>query len=152
VIVERQAIFEALIKNGREHFSQASDTPFVNGPIAEFLGPFEFNEISQQILCGEFDIDSISDDIQLRAIVKAMAHSDPMNPLESDSKLSIEKLQQGLSYINESTSSNPVGLHHGIWNTLIKDKDAFEPYALMIMFAFKFANLPTYGPILNKLS
>jgi hypothetical protein len=64
----------------QEDISQASDTPFVNGPIAEFLGPFEFNEISQQILHGEFDIDSISDDIQLRAIVKAMAHSDPTNP------------------------------------------------------------------------
>jgi hypothetical protein len=91
-IVACQAIFEALIMNGKEHFSQASDTPFVNGPIAEFLGPFEFNEISQQILRGEFDIDLISDDIQLRAIVKAMAHSDPTNPLESNSELSIEKL------------------------------------------------------------
>jgi hypothetical protein len=46
----------------------------------------------QQILRGEFDIDSISDDIQLRVIVKAMAHSDPTNPLESGSELSIEKL------------------------------------------------------------
>jgi hypothetical protein len=84
----------------------------------------------------------ISDDIQLHAIVKAMAHSDPTNPLESDSELSIEKLRQGFSYIKESTSSNPVGLHHGVWKTLIKDKDAFEPYALMIMFAFKFGEPP----------
>jgi hypothetical protein len=35
--------------------------------------------------------------------------------------------------------------------TLIKDEDAFEPYALMIMFAFKFGEPPTYGPILNRL-
>jgi hypothetical protein len=75
---------------------------FVNGPIAEFLGPFEFNEISQQILRGEFDIDLISDDIQLHAIVKAMAHSDPTNPLESDNELSIEKLGQGFSYMKKA--------------------------------------------------
>ena len=141
-IVECQAIFEALIKNGEEHFSQASHTPFASGPVADVLGPFEFNEVSQQILRGEFDIDSISDDIQLRSIIKAMSHSDPTNPIEADSKLTIEKLKQGFSYIKESTSSNPEGLHHGIWKTLIKDDDAFEPYALMIMFAFKYGEPP----------
>jgi hypothetical protein len=59
-----------------------------------------------------------------------MAHSDPTNPIEADSELTIEKLKQGFTYIKESTSSNPEGLHHGIWKTLIKDDDAFEPYAL----------------------
>jgi hypothetical protein len=49
-LVECQAIFEALIKNGEEHFLQASNTPFTSGPIAEHLGPYEFNEYSQQIL------------------------------------------------------------------------------------------------------
>jgi hypothetical protein len=64
-VVEWQAIFEALIKNGEEHFSQAMNTPFATGPVADLIGPFEFNEHSQQILRGEFDIDSISNDIQL---------------------------------------------------------------------------------------
>jgi hypothetical protein len=86
--VEWQAIFEALIKNGEEHFSQAMNTPFATGPVADLIGPFEF------------------------------------------------------SYIKESTSSNPDGLHHGHWKMLIKDEDAFEPYALMIMFAFKFGEPP----------
>ncbi len=53
-----------------------------------------------------------------------------------------KKLKQGFLYIKESTSSNPEGLHHGIWKTLIKDEDAFEPYALMIMFAFKYGEPP----------
>jgi hypothetical protein len=42
-IVKCQAIFEALIKKGEKHFSQASDTPFASGPVADVLGPFEFN-------------------------------------------------------------------------------------------------------------
>jgi hypothetical protein len=141
-LVKQQAIFEALIKNGEEHFSQATDTPFATGPVVDLIGPFEFNESSQQILRGKFDIDSISDDIQLRSIIKAMAHSNPANPIETDSKLTIDKLKTGFSYIKESTSSNPDGLHHGHWKTLIKDDDAFEPYALMIMFAFKFGEPP----------
>jgi hypothetical protein len=141
-IVERQAIFEALITNGEQHFSQSSSTPFVSGPIANLLGPFEFNEYSQQILRGKFDIDLISDDIQLRAIIKATAHSDPANPIKADSELTIEKLKQGFSFIKESMASNPKGLHHGHWKTLIKDDEAFEPYALMIMFAFKYGEPP----------
>ena len=91
---------------------------------------------------GEFDIDSIANDIELCNIVMAMAHLDPLNPIESDSELTVDKLCEGFSYIKESTALNPDGLHHGHWKTLIKDDDAFEPYALMIMFAFKFGEPP----------
>jgi hypothetical protein len=136
-IVKCQVIFEALIKKGKEHFSQASHTPFASGPVADVLGSFEFNKVSQQILQGEFDIDTITNDIQLHSIIKAMSHSDPTNPIKTNSKLMIEKLKQGFLYIKESTSSNPEGLRHGIWKTLIKDEDAFEQYALMIMFTLQ---------------
>ncbi len=71
-----------------------------------------------------------------------MAPSDPTNPLKPESKLSIKKLHEGFSYMKESTSLNPAGLHRGVWKTLIRDEDAFEPYALMIMFAFKFGEPP----------
>jgi hypothetical protein len=64
-LVEHQANFKALIKNGKEHFLQALNTPFASGPIAKHLGPYEFNEYSQQILRGEFDINSITNNIQL---------------------------------------------------------------------------------------
>jgi hypothetical protein len=40
---------------------------------------------SEQILAGTFDIDSITDDVDVRDIVKAMSHHDPANPLTSDS-------------------------------------------------------------------
>ena len=117
-------------------------TPFASGPVANLISPFKFNEYSQQILKGEFDIDSITDDIELCNIVKAMAHSDPSNLIESDSKLTVDKLGEGFSYIKESTALNPDSLHHGHWKTLIKDDDAFEPCALMIMFTFKFGEPP----------
>jgi hypothetical protein len=71
-----------------------------------------------------------------------MAHSNPTNPIESDSKLTIKKLKEGFSFIKESTTSSPNELHHGVWKTLIKDEHTFEPYAVMIMFAFKFGEPP----------
>jgi hypothetical protein len=69
-------------------------------------------------------------------MVKAMAHTDPSNSLTSDSELTIKKLQIGFQYINENTGSDHKGLHHGHWKLLIQDDEAFEPFALMIMFAF----------------
>ena len=75
-IIQKEAIFKALIRNGVQHFSQAMPTPFASGPVVNLIGPFKFNEYSQQILKGEFDIDSITNDIELHDIVKAMAHSD----------------------------------------------------------------------------
>lgn len=131
-IIEKQAIFEALLQNGQEHISQAKDTPFVSRPVAESISTFKFYECSKQILQGEFDIDLISDNIQLHAIVKAMAHSDPANLIESDGKLTIKKLKEGFSFIKESTASSPHRLHHGVWKMLIKNDNAFELYTLMI--------------------
>ena len=34
-------------------------TPFVSGHIANLIGPFDFNEYSQEIMKGEFDINSM---------------------------------------------------------------------------------------------
>ena len=140
--IEAEAIWEALLSHGKEHFSQASNTPFVSGPIAKFLGPHEWNKVSEQILAGTFDIDSITDDVDVRDIVKAMSHHDPANALTSDSRLTIEKLKDGFKRVKESTSSNPEGLHHGHWKSLIYDDEAFEPFALMIMFAFRWGEPP----------
>ena len=142
VIIKKKAIFEALINNSKQHIGQAMPTPFVSGPIANLIGPFNFNEYFQQILRGEFNIDSITNDIELQDIVKAMAHPDLAIPIESDSELMINKLCDGFSYIKGSTASNPEGLHHGHQKTLIKVNEAFEPYTLMIMFAFKFGEPP----------
>jgi hypothetical protein len=58
-------------------------TPFASGLVADILGHFEFNKVSQQILCGEFDIDSISNNIQLHSIIKVASHSDPANPIKA---------------------------------------------------------------------
>jgi hypothetical protein len=140
--VEAEAIWEVLITHGKEHFSQASDTPFASGPIAEHLGPHKWNKVSQQILEGTFDIDSITDDLDVRDVIKAMSHHNPTNPSNSNSRLTIEKLKEGFSYVKESTSFNPEGLHHGHWKSLIQDDDIFEPFALMIMFAFRWGEPP----------
>jgi hypothetical protein len=104
--IEAEAIWEVLLSHGKEHFSQASNTPFVSGPIAKFLGPHEWNKVSEQILARTFDIDSITNDVDVRDIVKAMSHQDPPNALTPDSRLTIEKLKDGFKRVKESTTGN----------------------------------------------
>jgi hypothetical protein len=133
--IEAEAIWEALLSHGKEHFSQALNTPFVAGPIAKLLGPHEWNEVSEQILAGTFDIDSITKDVDVRDIVKAMSHHDPPNPLTSDSQLTIEKLRDGFELVKESTSSNPEGLHHGHENYKCSILNVVELVCIMIPFS-----------------
>lgn len=49
-IIEATRLFEVLTTDGQTHFCQAADTPFVTGPIAAKLGPFDNNEHSDAIL------------------------------------------------------------------------------------------------------
>jgi len=141
-VVEATAIWEALLHDGREHFSQASDTPFAMGPVANLIGPYDFNEHSQAILNGTFDIDSITEDINLRDVVKAMRYENPDDPPEIDCTITIEQLQKGFRDASESTASSPSGLHYGHWKSLLHDDDLFLPFGLMIIFAGKFGVPP----------
>jgi len=79
-VVEAMAIWEGLLNDGRDHFLQASDTPFVTGPVANLVGPYDFNKHSQAILNGTFDINSITDNIELQDVVKAMCYDNPDEP------------------------------------------------------------------------
>ncbi len=143
--VHAKAIWEALLSHGWEHFSQASNTPFATRPIAKILGPLEWNNASKQILNGTFDINSITSNVDIWDIVKAMAHYNPNNPMQASSQLTIPKIKTVFKFVKESTSSNWEGLHHGHWKSLIHNDDALEPFALMIMFAFHWVNHQNVG-------
>jgi len=117
------------LKPPTHHSSQAQ---------SPLIGPYDFNDYSQVILNGTFDIDSITDDIELQDIVKAMRYNNPDDPPDVDCTITIEQLRQGFRDANESTASSPTGLHYGHWKSLLHDEDLFLPFGLMIMFAGKF--------------
>jgi len=85
-----------------------------------------------------FDIDSITNDIDLQDVLKAMRYDNP----DVDCTITIEQLQQGFRDASESTSSCPSGIHYGHWKSLLHDEDLFLPFGLMIMFAGKFGVPP----------
>ena len=73
-ILEAEAIWEALLEQGWMHFSQAKDTSFALGPIANKIGPFKFNEYSKQIVKGTFKIESLTNSVEVIDIVEAMSY------------------------------------------------------------------------------
>lgn len=44
--------------------------------------------------------------------------------------------------LKEGTVSSPEGLHHGHWKTLAANEEAFKPFGYMIIFAFRWAEIP----------
>jgi hypothetical protein len=59
-IVEASELFSVLTMDGQQHFRQAADTPFVTGPLANKLGPFDDNEHSDSILQATFDTTNLT--------------------------------------------------------------------------------------------
>ena len=71
-IVEAQALFEVLITAIQEHFGQATNTPFVTGPVADKIAPFADNEYCEAILNGTFDVSAIEEITEVQDIIHGM--------------------------------------------------------------------------------
>lgn len=91
-LLEAEAIWEALLHQGKEHFSQASDTPFATGPVTGLIGPFERNEHSQETPQGAFHIESLTDSVEVRAITRVMMCQSPPRPPGFDCTIAIKQL------------------------------------------------------------
>jgi hypothetical protein len=71
-----------------------------------------------------------------------MQYDNPANPPQFNCHLSIKDLKTGFKNAKESTASSPTGMHYGIWKSLLHDEDLFQPYAMMIQFAFWWGTPP----------
>ena len=108
-----------------------------------------------RFLQGTFDIDLLTNLIEIRDIVKGMSYQDPSNPPEFDCTITVAQLKAQFKSAKESTASSPNGLDYGHWKTLVRDDDIFFPFASMISFAFKWGVPPkawetAVQPVLEK--
>jgi hypothetical protein len=110
--------------DGQNHFRQAADTPFVTGPLANKLGPFDDNEHSDAILQGTFNATPLTDIPEVRAIIKGMRYPDPANPTPTiPANITVEQFAGAIKHTRESTSSSPSGRHYGHYRMLLRDQD-----------------------------
>jgi hypothetical protein len=119
-VIEAQALFEVLTKDCVEHFYQASDTPFVTGPIAEKIGPFADNEYCEAVLDGTFDFTDTAEITEVTDLIKGMRYPNPLNPTPLiDSTIDKEGFIAAIAHTHERTSSSPLGRHYGHYRTLL---------------------------------
>ena len=89
-----EELFNTLLTRNIKHFSQAKDTPFVNGALGQLLNPFEQNQFSDSIIQGKVDISHLSLSASIQACTHAMQFppgEDGSNPV--DDSISPEDLQ-----------------------------------------------------------
>jgi hypothetical protein len=141
-LMECEPLWEALLLQGKEHFGQASATPFATGPLAELMGPFAQNSTTEDILNGTFDSSHLDTFVETKDLLHALRYADPAHPPELDCLLTLKDLRDAYKHISESTASSPSGIHYGHYRTLLRDNNLFDTYGLMTIFAFQWGVVP----------
>jgi hypothetical protein len=136
-------MWDALLKQGQEHFSQAADTPFVTGPLADILGPFHQTTTTEQILTGTFAAERLNLLTETQDLLRALRYTNPSNPPALDSVLTLKDLREAYAHMREDTASSPSGIHYGHYRTMLRDPSIFDTYGLMTIFAFQWGVVPT---------
>jgi hypothetical protein len=137
-IVEAQALHEILTHEGQRHFRQAADTPFVTGPVAEKIGPFEDNEHCDAILQGTFDFTDLELEIEVADLIRGMQYPDPANPTPPiNITIDDDTFRDAVYHTRERTSSSPSGRHYGHYRTLLRAPEILSCITALTNFCFR---------------
>jgi Reverse transcriptase (RNA-dependent DNA polymerase) len=138
-ITSPDELFTALINRNIKHFSQAKDTPFVNGVFGQHLHPFEQNDFSESILNGEIDLSSFEINTAIQACIQTMKFApgeDGTSPV--DSRITIKDFQHGFKSIPERISSSPSGRHIGHYKAILTDMELCEIMSTLSSLPFEY--------------
>ena len=137
-IYTQDEICSELIKRNIAHFSQAKETPFVSGPFASHLHPFEQNDFSESILKGSVRLDSFNVNDAIKACIKEMAYAPGEDGVDVvDPTISAEDFKAGFRAISEQLTSSPSGRHYGHYKAVLQEPDLCAMYALIMSIPFE---------------
>ena len=101
-ISSHDEICSELIKRNITHFSQAKETPFVNGPFGNYVHLFEQNNFSESILDGSICLDSFDVNDAIKACIKEMVYAPGEDGTQTvESKISADDFKAGFKAISE---------------------------------------------------
>jgi hypothetical protein len=110
-------IVENLQKRNRRHFGQAQGSPFTIDPLATDLGFCGDSPNADNILAGQYPIDSnFSDSVNLLLHHLQITHEIAL--LATYPTVSHEEFQGKLKAWRESTTTSPSGMHLGHYKAL----------------------------------
>ncbi len=112
-IDEQVEIEPTLFEWNRQHFSQAKDTPFMSGPLADLCGYDGLTPFAEQVLNQTADLTKFPEpqrDIlsEMNERAKPMPFKDPTD----------EELEAGIKKWPEKTTTSPSGRHLGHYKAL----------------------------------
>jgi hypothetical protein len=109
-VIEAQALFEVLTKDCQKHFQQAEETPFITGPIADKIGPFEDNKYCDAVLEGRFNFEELAESMEVKDFVRGLQYLHTASPTPLiDTTLDEEGFISAIAHTRERTSSSPSG-------------------------------------------
>jgi hypothetical protein len=119
-VIEAQALFEVLTKDCQKHFQQAEAAPFVTGPIADKIGPFNNNEYCDAVLEGRFDFEELAECMEVQDFVRGLQYLDTASPTPLiDTMLDEEGFISAIAHTRERTSSSASGRHYVHYRALL---------------------------------
>jgi hypothetical protein len=137
-VTAQDEVCSEVIKRNIIHFSQAKNTPFVNGSFGNHLHPFGQNAFSESILQGKVDLDSFNVTEAIKACVKEMTFATGEDGIDTlDSTISAIDFLSGFKTISEKLTSSPSGRHYGHYKAVLQDPELCEMYATIMSVPFE---------------
>ena len=107
-ITTQQDIENTLLEHHKQHFSQASDTPLAQKQVVDRFGISTDTKHSQQFRAGSKQELQYWDNPKIKAFMKCLM-TQPDDPPEIDTTLSVADIKQGFKIWRERTSTSPSG-------------------------------------------
>jgi hypothetical protein len=135
-LFKKEQIEQALLLETGQRFNQSAETPFMQTPLVELVGPSGNSSYVEQILQGTAEIPSGIDEFAERLILH-LCYPDNYNGKETVAELNIEDHTRGWSRARERTSAGPSGLHFGHFKAMSTSEILAELSAIMAFFPYK---------------
>jgi len=118
IILDQDEMNDTLLEYSCTHFTKAQGSPFTVDPLMQLLRYDGLTPLSNQVLCGRADLESLSLDCPTKALLRNMQDKMPSPTLRAH-PLHYKDLERGIKKWNEGTTTSPSGHHLGIYKSLL---------------------------------
>ena len=138
----KEGIERACLKENNRRFRQASDTPFLQPPLFDLVGPLGMGPDSDDIIGGDFVAPEGTDPHAVRLLEHLKMPDAVKNAPPVDIELNVEEYRKGWRKARENTSSGPSGLHFGHFKAGAEHDGIAEFEAIMANIPYRTGHSP----------
>jgi hypothetical protein len=143
-LIEKDKLESAILMYCHQHFQQARQTPFGQGPLAAAIGSDGLTSLSDRILQGTFfersDYELFP---EIRTFIKELAMPEiiqSQDPIRND--ITIHQYRKAVRNWKESTTTSPSGRHLGMYKALLANQQITADMCKMLNVVMKLGLTP----------